>query len=172
MMSTEIPREQLVQWVVDWHEEKVDDDKLIQMVHTFGSLDFFEAHALVEQCIKHSNPNLRYAALETLAGRWRLGAHWFTATQFLQYDSDSDCRRIGASVLGLLRRNSNDSETLQLLAHTVCNPDEEDLVRETAYASMLEVIDYDIEQQATLLFNTSSLEEKVNWRLVHRYLDE
>lgn len=171
-MSTEIPREQLVQWMMELHAERVDDDKLIQMIRIFGSLDFFEAHSDVEQCLRSSNADLRYVALETLAGRWRLGAHWFTAMQFLQSDPDSHCRQIGASVLGLLRRNSNDRETLCALAHAVCDPHEDTPVRETAYASLLEVIHYDIEEQAALLFDTEPFDRKVNWRLVQTYLEE
>jgi hypothetical protein len=99
-----------------------------------------------------------------------LQQHWETARQFLEQDPDSDCRRMGASSLGILRKNTQDSTTLRVLAPVVRNTAENPFVRQTAYRAMRGIIRYDPREPLGKPTPEFSFPEDVDWALVDSYL--
>lgn len=149
---------------------KMAPDEMYHTIHEFGRENFREARPVVETFLTSDDPELRYIALEVLTRHWRLMEHWDTARKFLEHDSDSNCRMKGASSLEVLKRNTQDSRTLAVLAHVVRNAQENRIVREVAYAAMKGILHYDPREQFAISSKGLDLERDVDWNVVDSYL--
>jgi len=76
----------------------------------------------------------------------------------------------GASALGALKTNTKDRCTLALLARVVHNEQEQNIVREAAYAAMKGVIHYDPQEQFKIASKGINLSQDVDWSIVEAYL--
>lgn len=145
---------------------------LYSTLHDLGRERVVEAIPDIEQFLTDEDAQLRYVALEVLTLHFKLQHHWETACQFLEQDPDSDCRRMGASSLGILLRNTQDITTLRVLALIVRNTDENPFVRQAAYLAMREVIKFDPREQFSLFHGESNIDHDTNvdWAFVDSYL--
>jgi Domain of unknown function (DUF4926) len=143
-------------------------DDLYSALHTFGRQHYVEAKQDVETCLTSPEPDIRKIALHVLAKDWRLPEHWETARAFLR-DADSECRIEGASALGVLKMNTQDRRTLHLLALVVTNQQEDQIVREAAYAAMRSIHHFDPQEQLHLAARGTATGE-MDWDLVQSYL--
>lgn len=139
-------------------------------IQTLGRMNFREARPDIEKFLTNSEPELRMVTLKVLTRYWQLPEHWNTALRFLERDLDIECRMRGAVALGDLKVNTSDSETLNVLAKFVKNEDEEDLVRETAYAAMRSIIHDDPREQLHFAAKGVDLTKEVDWEMVNTYV--
>jgi len=151
---------------------EIAHSELYSMIHQLGEAGLTDARSTIEQFLGHEDPQLRYIALEVLTRHFRCDEHWHTAKGFLLKDSDPDCRRMGASALNILKRNTQDWETLHILAQVVCNEEELTTAREAAYIAMLGIIQFNPQQQFELSLRGLHLERDVDWTMVKSYLNK
>lgn len=167
---TQMNEEEMAQALVQIQQNQLQGRALHHALHEFGRHFFFPARAEVERFLTDPDPDLRDIALEVLANHWRLPEMWETARQFLEHDEDSDCRMKGASALAVLKRNTQDRQTLSILAHVVRNTQEEHLVRRVAYAAMRGILHYEPREQYHFTSHHSSLMKEIDWKMVDSYL--
>lgn len=160
----------LMRQLQDMRDNKLAGRALYRTVHELGRSHFLEARQDVERFLTHTDPQLRAIALEVLVNHWRLADYWNAARAFLEQDPDKECRMKGASALEVLKRNTQDRLTLSVLAHVVRNPQEAQLVRETAYAAMRGIIHYDPREQFRLASKGITTAHEVDWNMVDSYL--
>ncbi len=137
-------------------------------LHELGRAHLVEARPVVERYLHNDDPELRKIALEVLTRHWRLQDHWQTARQFLEHDPDIECRMMGAAALDVLKRNTRDRATLEVLARVVRDERERPLVREAAYAAMQAVLHYEPKQQLTMASRGVDL-NAIDWTVVNAY---
>ena len=135
----------------DLRLHKIHHGYLFSIISDFGDEHFVEAIPDIKNFLTSEDSELRYIALEVLTLNFQLQEVWQTARDFLEHDPDSNCRSLGASCLGALKRNTGDPRTLSVLAHVIVNEKEEHLVRESAYKAFCGVIKYDREEQRKIL---------------------
>ena len=108
--------------------------------------------------------------MEVLAINFRLPECWQIARDFLEHDPDpdSDNRLLGASTLGLMRRNTQNRETLSILARIVADDQEDSILRGSAYIAMQAVISYN-PQEPRILDSAFNPATDVDWSLIAKY---
>ena len=148
---------------------KLKGREIYRAVQAFGENNFQVARPEVEALLQSDDFELRFVALKVLMGYWHLAEHWETAYQVLLHDPEVECRFRAASDLGSLRRNTQDTRTLNVLAHIVCNEQEELVVREASYAATLGVLHYDPKEQWHIASRKFDLATGVDWEMVKRY---
>jgi hypothetical protein len=158
--------EQLLQVL---RQGKLKGREIYRAVQVFGEKRYQAARPEVEALLNNDDPELRFVALKVLTRYWHLAEHWETARQVLLNDPEVECRFRAASDLGGLERNTQDRRTLVVLADVVCNEAENPIVRESAYAAMLEVIAYNPKEQFRLATNRGDFTKEVDWDLVRQY---
>lgn len=144
-----------------------------EIYHTLqacGEMNFQEARPEVERFLKSTEPELRFQALKVLTQYWRLAEHWETARDMLEHDPDEECRFRAANALKSLMMNTQDRRTLTVLARVVRNEQENQVVRESAYAAMRGVLHFEPREQLHLAAHTIDLEKDVDWEMVNFYL--
>jgi hypothetical protein len=164
-----IQDEELSQLLEDVRCNQLEGRELYHVIHEFGRKHFLEARKVVEGFLTNSDPQLRAIALEVLVNHWRLSDFEKTARNFLERDSDEDCRMKGASALEVLKRNTKDRQTLSVLARVVCNSEELLIVREAAYAAMRGIIHYDPREQFRLASRGITSLQEIDWEMVNSY---
>ena len=140
-------------------------------IHEFGDENFIEARPEVEHFLTSDDPRLRYIALHVLTQHFGLQEYWGTALTFLRHDPDEDCRRMAASSLASLKRNTKDTKTLEALARSVSNKSEDEDVRIRAYTAMREVLDFDGREQMRIVGPEFDLERDADWQMIHSYIE-
>ncbi|GCE10530.1 hypothetical protein [Tengunoibacter tsumagoiensis] len=143
-----------------------DVSDLTRAIELFGDAHYWESVPEMKRLLSHDHFQVRYSALEVLTLNFRLPELWEVTHTFLEHDPDTSCRMIGASCLGVLKRNTADQRTLEILACVVANASEKRIVREVAYEAMKDVIDYSQHHASS---SPLDLAKDVNWQLVHRY---
>ena len=138
-------------------------------VQTFGENNFQVARPEVEALLQSDDYALRHVTLKVLTRYWRLAEHWETARQVLLHDPDDECRFRADSALGSLEMNTWDTRTLSVLAHVVCNEQEDRIVREASYAAMLAVLRYEPREQNRMAAHGVDFAKEVDWDMVKRY---
>lgn len=152
--------EELISLIVALRHNTLSMREIYHAIQTFGEMNFQEARPEVEQFLTSEDPELRFVALKVLTRYWHLDEHWETARKILLHDPDEDCRFRAADAIADLRRNSQDRQTLKLLAHVVHNEQEKAVVRAAAYAAMKAVLHFDPHEQFTLLKGKLDIEKK------------
>ncbi len=147
----------------------VPPEDIYHVVHEFGEHNFREAFSVVEPLLHSSDPQLRAVALEVIAGHWGMPGYWDTIVRRLTEDPDIDCRFRAATLIGSLKRDTDDQDALHLLAQVVSNTSEHHLVRAAAYGAMLRILHYPLLE----VFRTSGgrfdPDRDADWELVRRY---
>jgi hypothetical protein len=170
--ETSMTKDELLQQMLDLQQGKIPRNDIYHTIHEFGRENFREARPVVESFLTHENEQFRYIALEVLTNHWRLAEHWQTARDFLEHDSDDDCRRMGASSLEALKMNTKDRPTLEVLARVVCNEQEGKMVRVSAYTAMHGVIHFNPREHFKMTCKWLNLFEEIDWDMVKSYLPE
>jgi hypothetical protein len=148
---------------------KLEGREVYRAVQDFGENNFQAARSEVEALLESDVPDLRFVALKVLTRYWRLMEHWETACAVLLHDPEVECRFRAASDLGSLMMNTQDTRTLKVLAQVVCNEQEEDVVREEAYAAMKAILQYDPHEQFHIASRSFDLAKEADWEMVKRY---
>lgn len=164
-----VSRKELLRLLTAIREATMSHREIYHAIQTFGEMNFQEARPEVEMFLKSEDAELRFVALKVLTSYWRLEEHWTTACDVLEHDPDEDCRFRAASALGALKRNTQDSSTLSVLAQVVRNKREKRVVREAAYAAMKEVLQFEPLEQFKMATHGLDLEKDVDWNMVNRY---
>ncbi|MBO0780990.1 MAG: HEAT repeat domain-containing protein [Ktedonobacteraceae bacterium] len=160
---------QLRQKLEDLRQGKIPPGELYATIHDFGRAYFLEARPDVERFLTHPDSQYRGLAIHVLASDWRLPECWETARKMLLTDPDVDCRMKAASALQALKRDTQDHPTLEVLAGVVTNQQEEQIVREVAYAAMRGVVKYDPREQFRFA-NEGLVVQEVDWNWVRSFL--
>ena len=126
--------------LVDLKAGLISEDKLYSVIHKFGHEGFLEAKPTIESFLGHSNPGLRYIALNVLTFHWMCREHRRTCEAFALNDPESDNRRMGVAGLGALLEGTRDPKALHLLLRIFRNKGEEWDVRDAAYSSILYIL--------------------------------
>ena len=148
----------------------LSEREIYHSIHEFGREHFLDAREVVEHHLYHADPQFRYVALDVVGKHWHLVEHWHTAVRFLIHDIDADCRRMGASVLGSLMRDTQDMQTLHILATIVANAYENTYVRQTAYSAMRQIVHYDVQEQWAMSRGSYDLQRDADWEWVATFL--
>ena len=156
----------------DLRANKIPRSNLYFIISEFGDDHYTPAIPDIKRFLTSEDHSLRYIALEVLALNFRLPECWQIARDFLEHDPDhnpdSSNRLLAASVLGLMRRNTQDRETLSILAHVVANDQENRILRGSAYIAMREIIAYNAQERIKRL-NTFNPATDVDWSLIAKY---
>jgi HEAT repeat protein len=139
-------------------------------IQAFGEMNFQEARPEVERFLGSEDPELRFVSLKVLTRYWHLEEHWETARKVLEHDPDEDCRFRAADALADLKQDTQDRQTLQVLARVVRNEQEKRVVRESAYAAMKAVLHFDPREQFHTATQGFDLDKEADWDMVDRYL--
>ena len=67
-------------------------------------------------------------------------------------------------------RGTQDMQTLQILATTVTNTDENKFVRETAYRAMRQIFHDDVQEQWAMSISSYDLQRDADWEWVATFL--
>jgi hypothetical protein len=120
--------------------------------------------------------DIRTAALMVLLGELGLTQeeqqpYWDDACHFVEADQDFHERSVGLIALGTIKRGTYDRQTLEILAPFVADENENEILRRSAYASMLAVIG----RSRMEAFTVGSAERfsfpgQVDWTMVRSYL--
>jgi hypothetical protein len=163
-------QEELEQLLKALRRGALTNREIYHAVQAFGENNFQAARPEVEALLNSDDCELRFVALKGLTRYWHLTEHWETARQVLLHDPEVECRFRAAHDLGTLERNTQDRSTLTVLACVVCKEVEEDqIVRETAYVAMLEVLAYNAKEQWYMVVHRIDLATDADWGLVKRY---
>jgi hypothetical protein len=162
-------QEELEQLLDALRQGKLKGHEIYRAVQAFGENNFQVARPEVEALLQSDDFELRFVALKVLTQYWHLAEHWETAYQVLLHDPEVECRFRAASDLRSLKMNTQDARTLNVLAHIVCNEQEELVVREASYAAMLGVLHYDPKEQWHIASRKFDLATGVDWEMVKRY---
>jgi len=150
-------QEELEQLLDALRQGKLKGHEIYRAVQAFGENNFQVARPEVEALLQSDDFELRFVALKVLTGYWHLAEHWETAYQVLLHDPEVECRFRAATDLGSLKRNTQDARTLNVLAHIVCNEQEE------------LVLHYDPKEQWHIASRKFDLATGVEWEMVKRY---
>ena len=156
----------------DLRANKIPHTELYFIISDFGEDHYAPAIPDIKRFLTDEDSSLRYVALEVLSVNFRLPECWQIARDFLEHDPDHDPdsnnRLLAASVLGLMRINTQDRETLSILAGIVANDQESRVLRGSAYAAMREIIAYDAQEQRNLV-DAFNPETDIDWSLIAKY---
>lgn len=168
MSATE--RDDFVEQLRELEAGRLSSSQIYGMIHELGEAGAMQARPVIERFLVSPNASLRYIALEVLTGHLCLQEHWQTARRFLEADPDRSCRRMGASSLLALKRDTRDVDTLTVLAMAVNNDREDRIVRQAAYRAMLGVLHYDPVEQSRIAGRDLDFGTEIDWSLVSSYL--
>lgn len=149
-------------------EGRLSQGEAHHVLHELGRQHVTEAEPVVRNYLYSDDADLRALAIEVLLQHWRMGKYEDVATNMLFNDPESHCRLHAASALGASRRNSRDVGTLRTLANAVRH-DDNDTVREAAYAAMKSVLQYDPQEQFRMAARGVASVGGINWSVVDRY---
>ncbi len=144
-------------------------NKTYHVLHELGRAQVTEAIPDIERFLQHDDPQLRFVALEVLAGHFYLQRHWATAVQALHDDPDDHVRCGAASALLRLKMNTKDAATLRVLAQIVDDAGADESVRDAAWSAMRGVIRFEVQEQRRLARHGVDFSNDIDWELVHHY---
>jgi HEAT repeat protein len=163
-------REELVSLLKALRRGALSPRETYRAIQAFGEMNFQEARPEVEGFLKSEDPELRFVSLKVLTLYWHLEEYWETAREILEHDPDEDCRFRAAAALADLKQDTQDRQTLQVLARVVRNEQEELVVREAAYAAMKAVLHFDPHEQFHTATRSFDLDKEADWEMVDSYL--
>jgi len=150
-------------------EGKVADEDIPAVLRCFADGFLMEAGADIEELISHLSPEVRAAAVEVLAIRWRIADYRALCEYILRYDINAEVRAVAARGLGAILARTRDKDALRQLLETLRDPDEARVVRYAAYLAALDVVGAAPARGVRERFN---LRRDVDWNLVEHLLRE
>lgn len=153
----------------DLREGRIDDADIPAVLRCFADGFLTEADEDIEDLVLHNSPEVRAAALEVLAIRWRIADYRPLCEYVLRYDINAHVRATAARALGALLARTRDKGALRQLLETLRDPEEDRVVRYAAYLAALEVAGAAPKDGVKERFN---LRRDVDWRLVNDLLAE
>ncbi len=153
----------------DLREGRIDDADIPAVLRCFADGFLTEADEDIEDLVLHNSPEVRAAALEVLAIRWRIADYRPLCEYVLRYDINAHVRATAARALGALLARTRDKGALRQLLETLRDPDEDRVVRYAAYLAALEVAGAAPKDGVKERFN---LRRDVDWKLVNDLLAE
>lgn len=147
----------------------MDDADIPAVLRCFADGFLTEADEDIEELVLHASPEVRAAALEVLAIRWRIADYRPLCEFVLRYDVNPDVRAMAARGLGAILARTRDKGALRQLLETLRDPEEDRVVRYAAYVAALEVIGAVPVGGVKDRFN---LRRDVDWKLVNALLAE
>jgi len=139
-------------------------------IHTLGHEGYLDAKPVIETFLHHSDPSLRYIALNVLTIHWNCKDHAKTCEAFIHGDSDLDCRRIGVAGLGALFEGTRDSRILGVLLKLFKDEKEDGSIRDSAYSQILYVLGKPATDQPTAA-RRLDYKSDVNWTWIREAQD-
>ncbi len=109
-----------------------------------------EAEPVVAGFLTHTDPDLRYIAINVLSAHWDLSKYADVFRQMTLSDPDDDVRLIALSSVGWLLRSTRDHNATKFLLTIFHDPGQDTLIRRTAYEGLVEV--WQGEKAATRVF--------------------
>ncbi|GCE13884.1 HEAT repeat domain-containing protein [Tengunoibacter tsumagoiensis] len=163
---------ELAQKLTDLQQGKIRDEDLYHTIWTLGKAEYWPAKPTIEQYLDYTgDEDVRVAAMMVLTNRF--GAkdrkYWEMARDILA-NPDSYHRSEAITVLTIMKNNTHDLETLQLLAAIVNNPKEASLIRTFAYAAMHQIIRFDPLKSKQITDDPFDIDRDTDWEFVHRYI--
>ncbi|MDH7488135.1 MAG: HEAT repeat domain-containing protein [Anaerolineae bacterium] len=153
----------------DLREGRIDDADIPAVLRCFADGFLTEADEDIEDLVLHNSPEVRAAALEVLAIRWRIADYRPLCEYVLRYDTSAHVGATAARALGALLARTRDKGALRQLLETLRDPEEDRVVRYAAYLAALEVAGAAPKDGVKERFN---LRRDVDWKLVNDLLAE
>lgn len=153
----------------DLRDGRIDDEDIPAVLRCFADGFLLEAGEDIENLVLHDSPEVRAAAVEVLALRWRIADYRPLCEYVLRYDANPNVRAMAARGLGAILARTRDKGALRQLLETLRDTEEDRIVRYAAYAAALEVIGAVPIGGYKERFN---LRRDVDWRLVNDLLAE
>jgi len=120
-------------------EGRLGLDDLYSLLDELDESDSTHAERDVAELLRHTNPIVRYTAIQVLAFTWETRLYRDKLEAMLLHDLDTDVRHTAASALGWLLRGSQDAKATKLLLSSLRSEDESAIVREVAYGALLDI---------------------------------
>ena len=93
-----------------------------------------------ERYLQHTDPKLRYAALDLLMRHWQRDQQFADiCAKAIKQDVDPGMRALACNGLGIYFENHGDTDTMRLLVEKMGDPSEHVSVRETAYYAFCKI---------------------------------
>jgi len=157
-------KDKLIKLLKEYREGKITDDEISKFITFFGEEQILNARDIIEKFLISKNPINRYNALSTLVFEFRIRDHYKISIKFLLKDEDDLNRGLGASCLGSIYRGTKNKDILNLLMGVFEDKNEDWVVRDSAYASILDVIGIPWKKQPPA---TKKLKKRdIDWNLI------
>jgi len=153
----------------DLREGRIENEDIPAVLCCFADGFLMEADEDIEELVLHALPEVRAAALEVLAIRWRIADYRPLCEYVLRYDVDADVRAVAARGLGAILAYTRDKGALRQLLETLRDTREDRAVRYAAYLAALDIIGAAPVGGVKARFN---LRRDVDWKLVNDLLAE
>ena len=165
-MSERVPFSQLLD---DLRAGEFSEEDIPAVLRCLADAFVIEAEADIEELVAHDSPEVRTAAVDVLAMRWRIAEYRPLCEYLLRYDEDAGVRSMAARGLGALLSQTRDKTALRQLLEAARNPREARRVRQATYLAALDVIGATPVRRHPARF---SLRRDVDWHLVDDLLKE
>ena len=140
--------------------------EIADAVSEFGIDNFIETRSDVEKLLDYPDPIVRYNSISALVFEWGGTDRVDRLIEILHADRDPDCRRVAAGALGSQFRATRNVAIARHLSNIAANKTEEDSVRISAYAGLLDVIGVPRTERPWL--DEMSLQD-INWDVVEKW---
>lgn len=117
-----------------------DERKIYTIIHILGEGRYYKAKKIIEKFLNHDSYSLRFIALNVLCLHWRLKEHSKTCIDFIKHEKDEDNRRLAVNCLGAIYFDTKNKKILGFLLKLFQNKKENDIFRESAYNSILDLL--------------------------------
>ncbi len=151
--------------------QDVEEEQTKRLFELAGpqAAEMLKSKRVAGQFLRSDSPNLRRAAIQVLAWRWRVRPKTDNAIRIREmatHDPDDEVRREALSWIGLIYGGTDDVVIGELLAKTVLDESEKIAIRERAYDG-LDFLRWRLPQTSAL----TRFPEVVDWSYVNSFLD-
>lgn len=166
-MSADERLEKLQSLLKDIEEGNIEYKALYSAIHTFGEARFYEAEPLVEQFLKHEDPDLRNIALNVLGVHWDSQKHRKVFESFLFDEEEAEENRaMAASCLGYITRGTKDKAALRILLSFFRDEEVDEFIRDRSYHGILDIWGIPFKDQPSSA-KELDYERDVDWKMIH-----
>jgi hypothetical protein len=144
----------------------LNDHKAYFLIHELGHTHYVQAEPLIEKYLSSPESQLRSIALNVLVHHWGLKDYGPVCEKFLFDDPHLDVRSMGAMCLGTMYKHVPNKRILKMLASKVKDSEEEWMVRQTAYRSILRILNYPLSEMPPTT-REMDFDTEVNWTLIN-----
>jgi hypothetical protein len=144
----------------------LDDRKAYFLIHELGHTHHVQAVPAIERYLDSPEFGLRQIALNVLVHHWGLKDYGPACEKFLIADPHPDVRSMAALCLGTMYSQIPNKRILKLLALKLKDRKEEWTVRQTAYESILRILNYPLTEMPPST-REINFDTDVNWKLIN-----